>query len=261
MRMAAESGADVVVELSYTDLETGEPAASHVRAALEAGKHVVTTNKGPIALHYGELEALARERGLCIGVEGTVMSGTPALLVGAHLLRAAGIRRIRGILNGTCNYILTRMEAGSSYDEALREAQERGFAEADPSGDVEGFDAAGKAVILGNLLLEGSLTMSDVERTGISGLSSDDIRAAAAAGERWKLIGSVERVDGRVRASVGPERVPLSHPLASVGDAANAVTYSTELLGDVTLIGPGAGRLETGYAVVTDLLEIHRIRG
>ena len=260
-RMAEDSRADVVVELSYTDLETGEPATSHIRTALEAGKHVVTTNKGPVALHYAELEELAAERGLCIGVEGTVMSGTPALLVGLNLLRAAGIRRIQGILNGTCNYILTRMEDGCSYDEARTEAQERGFAEADPTGDVEGFDAAGKAVILGNLLMAGSLSLSVVERTGISGLSSDDIQAAAGAGERWKLIGTLEREEERVRAIVRPERVPLSHPLASVGGATNAITYTTEVLGDVTLVGPGAGRLETGYAVLTDLLEIHRTCG
>jgi homoserine dehydrogenase len=258
MRMAAESQADVLVELSYTDLETGEPAASHIRAALESGKHVVTTNKGPVALHYHELSALAAERGVHIGVEGTVMSGTPAVLLGLDMLRAAGIWRIQGILNGTCNYILTRMEDGGTYEEALSEAQEKGYAEAEPSGDIEGFDAAGKVVILGNLLMSEALTMADVEREGISGVTPGDIEAARAAGERWKLIGSLESGSDGVRASVKPARLPLGHPLASVGGSANAVTYSTELLGDVTLVGPGAGRTETGYAVLVDLLEIHR---
>ena len=256
--MARRSSADVVIELSYTDLETGEPAASHVRAALESGKHVVTTNKGPVALHYAELAAVARDRGLEIGVEGTVMSGTPTVLTGMNLLRAAGIRRVQGILNGTCNYILTRMEQGSTYEEALREAQDRGYAEADPTGDVEGFDAAGKVVILANLLMGVPIGMADVDRTGISGLTPDDISEAAAAGEKWKLIGAVEKVDGGVRATVCPERVPGTHPLAAVGGPVNAVTYSTDLLGDVTLVGPGAGRTETGYAVLVDLLEIHR---
>lgn len=258
IEMARRSDADAVVELSYTDLETGEPATGHIRAALEAGKHVVTTNKGPVALHYAELSEMARERGLEIGVEGTVMSGTPTVLNGMNLLRAAGIKRVQGILNGTCNYILTRMEEGSTYEDALQEAQDNGYAEADPTGDVEGFDAAGKVVILANLLMNVPMGMDDVDRTGISGLTPADISAAQDAGERWKLIGTLEPADDGVTASVRPERVPLSHPLASVGGATNAVTYSTELLGDVTLIGPGAGRLETGYSVLVDLLEIHR---
>ncbi|MDT8436175.1 MAG: homoserine dehydrogenase [Gemmatimonadota bacterium] len=256
--LAARGEADVLVELSWTDLETGEPATSHVRAALEAGKHVVTTNKGPVALHWAELSALAAERGLEIGVEGTVMSGTPAVGLGLHLLRGADVRAVRGILNGTCNYILTRMEAGLAYADALAEAQEKGYAEADPAGDVEGFDAAGKVVILANVLMGVPLRMADVDRTGISGLSPADIEAAAGAGERWKLIGSLARTAGGVEAKVAPERVPLAHPLAGVGGAVNAVTFETGLLGDVTLVGPGAGRLETGYSVLVDLLEIHR---
>jgi homoserine dehydrogenase len=256
--MARRSEADVVVELSYTDLETGEPATGHIKAALEAGKHVVTTNKGPVALHYAELAEMALEHGLEIGVEGTVMSGTPAVLNGMNLLRGAGIRRVQGILNGTCNYILTRMEEGSAYEDALQEAQANGYAEADPTGDVEGFDAAGKVVILANLLMEVPIGMDDVDRTGISGLTPADIAAAQDAGERWKLIGTLEPAEGGVMASVRPERLSLSHPLSSVGGATNAVTYTTELLGDVTLVGPGAGRLETGYSVLVDLLEIQR---
>jgi homoserine dehydrogenase len=260
VEMARRSAADAVVELSYTDLETGEPATGHIRAALEAGKHVVTTNKGPVALHYAELSEMARERGLDFGVEGTVMSGTPTVLNGMNLLRAAGIKRVQGILNGTCNYILTRMEEGSTYEDALQEAQDNGYAEADPTGDVEGFDAAGKVVILANLLMGVPIGMPDVDRTGISALTPADIAEASDAGERWKLIGTLEPTDAGVSASVKPERVALDHPLASVGGAVNAVTYTTELLGDVTLVGPGAGRLETGYAVLVDLLEIHRTR-
>jgi len=258
IRLAEQGAADVLVELSFTDLETGEPATTHVRRALESGKHVVTTNKGPIALHWPELSALATERGLQIGAEGTVMSGTPTVNLGLNLLRAADVRAVRGILNGTCNYILTRMEAGSSYQDALNEAQAKGYAEADPSGDVEGFDAAGKVVILGNLLMGEPLTMADVDRTGISGLTLDDIATAAEAGERWKLIGSLERGPDGVKAMVAPQRMPLSHPLSSVGGAMNAVTFETGILGEVTLVGPGAGRLETGYSVLVDLLEIHR---
>jgi len=251
-----QSNADTIVETSYTDLKTGQPAISHVEAALQAGKHVVTTNKGPVALRYQALAELARQHGVTLGVEGTVMSGTPAVHLGLGYLKAAGVCCVQGILNGTTNYILTKMSSGAPYSSALEEAQELGYAEADPTGDVEGFDAAGKVVILANLLMGASLTMDDVDRQGITVLSLDDISAAAQAGERWKLIGKVEVLDGAVKASVKPTRLPLSHPLAGVSGATNAITYTTDLLGDVTLIGPGAGRLETGYAVLADLLAI-----
>jgi homoserine dehydrogenase len=258
LRTISESNAAVVVEISYTDLKTGEPALGHIRQALNAGKHVITTNKGPIALQYPELATLAEANGVQIGVEGTVMSGTPALRLGMELLAGAGISRIQGILNGTTNYILTQMEAETSYEDALADAQERGYAEADPTGDVEGYDAAGKVVILANLLMDTPLTMADVVRKGISGLTLDDIHEARNAGERWKLIGTVERTADGVEADVRPLRLPASHPLANVGGATNAITYTTNLLGDVTLVGPGAGRVETGYALLGDLLAIHR---
>jgi homoserine dehydrogenase len=258
LRTIAESNADVIVEISYTDLETGEPALSHIQRALEVGKHVVTTNKGPIALHYPAISTQARARGVEIGAEGTVMSGTPALRLGQELLAGAGIRRIQGILNGTTNYILTQMESGVAYSQALEEAQERGYAEADPTGDVEGYDAAGKVVILANVLMDLPLTMDDVEREGITGLTLEDIDAARQANEHWKLIGRVERRESGFTAVVAPMRLPLSHPLAGVSGATNAITYTTDLLGDVTLVGPGAGRVETGYALLADLLAIHR---
>lgn len=258
LQTIANSGADVVIELSYTDLKTGEPALTHLRAALNAGKHVVTTNKGPIALHYAELKKLADAKGVEIGAEGTVMSGTPSMRLGLELLAAAGVSRVQGIINGTTNYILTQMESGMTYADALSEAQAKGYAEADPTGDVEGFDAAGKAVILANLLMGAELAMSDVDRTGITGLTPQDIESARASNERWKLIGKVEKSGGKVSASVKPTRLPVTHPLASVGGATNALTFTTDLLGDVTLIGPGAGRLETGYAVLGDLFAIHR---
>lgn len=250
--------ADVIVETSYTDLATGEPATTYVQTALERGRHVVTANKGPIALYYPRLAAIAHSRGVVLGVEGTVMSGTPALGLARDWLAAAGITRIEGILNGTTNYMLTHMAEGLSYEAALAEAQERGYAEADPTGDVEGYDAAGKVVILTNLLTDATLTMEDVDRQGISDLSAADIAAAKAAGECWKLIGTIEREGTSVRASVRPTRLPLNHPLAGVSGATNAITYTTELLGRVTLIGPGAGRLETGYALLADLLMLHQ---
>ena len=258
LALIRESGADAIVELSYTNLQTGEPAATHIAEALRRGKHVVTTNKGPVALHYARLAALAEQHGVQLGVEGTVMSGTPALRLGRELLAPAGILSLQGILNGTTNFILTRMETGAAYPQALAEAQALGYAEADPTGDVEGFDAAGKVVILARLLMGAEIGMADVDRQGITHLTPADIASARAAGERWKLIGSLETVPGGVKASVRPMRLPFSHPLAGVSGATNAILFHTRLLGDITLIGPGAGRMETGYAIIEDLLAIYK---
>lgn len=257
--MIEKSNADTLVEASFTNLDTGEPALSYIQQAINQGMHVVTTNKGPIALHFPELHKLAKANNVQIGLEGTVMSGTPALSVGRNLLSAAGITHIQGILNGTTNYILTQMEKGASYNEALSEAKALGFAEADPTGDVEGHDAAGKVVILSNLILESELTMGDVDCQGITGLTQADIEQAKSEGKRWKLIGMVELTDGQIVASVRPMKISLTHPLASVSGATNAITFSTATLGDVTLIGPGAGRKETGYALINDLIAIHGI--
>jgi homoserine dehydrogenase len=251
---------DVIVELSPTDLQTGEPAISHIRAALESGKHAITTNKGPVALQYRVLSALAADHGVELGVEGTVMSGTPALRLGTELLAGAGVEKILGIINGTTNYILTLMQDGKPYGEALAEAQAKGYAEADPAGDVEGHDAAGKLVILANALMGAPIGMGDVEREGITRLTKDDISEAEAADEVWKLLASLEKTADGLQARVRPTRIPRAHPLASVRGASNAIMFSTRLLGDVTLIGPGAGRLETGYAILCDLLAIDRHR-
>ncbi len=256
--LIANSNADMLIEASYTNLETAEPAVSYIREALKNGKHVVTSNKGPIALYYHELTQLAQEKNCRLGVEGTVMSGTPAIFLGREVLKSARIRKIEGILNGTTNFILTQMEEGASYQDALAEAQRLGYAEADPTGDVEGFDAAGKVVILSQLLFAKPIKMKDVERTGISKLSLDDIKDAKQAGERWKLIGSLEIIDDQLLVRVTPMRLPVSHPLANVSGATNAIAYDTEILGKVTLIGPGAGRQETGFALLSDMLSIHR---
>ncbi|MFT4670783.1 MAG: homoserine dehydrogenase [Pseudohongiellaceae bacterium] len=252
------SGADVLVELAYTDLSTGEPSLSHVKQALKQGMHVSMTNKGPVALHFPALRKMAARNGVQIGIEGTVMSGTPALNLGSEMLLAAGITRIQGILNGTTNYILGEMEAGAQYAVALSKAQELGYAEADPTGDVDGHDAAAKVVILGNLLMDLSITLSDVNCTGISHLTPADIDKAKSEDCCWKLIGTVEKSANSFIASVKLKKIKNGHPLSAISGATNAITYSTKLLGDVTLVGPGAGRMETGYAVIQDILAFHK---
>ncbi|MGC8879720.1 MAG: homoserine dehydrogenase [Anaerolineae bacterium] len=253
-----DTGADVIVEATWTNLETGEPAITHIRTAFQAGKHVVTSNKGPVALAYKELKALADANGLLWGIEGTVMSGTPALRLGTTALAGCTIRAIQGILNGTTNFILTRMEGGASYAEALAEAQRLGYAEANPTADVEGYDALGKLLILAAVVFDHPITAQQVSRQGITHLTPRDIQHAQVQGKRWKLIAELQRTDDGVHARVAPQMVDLSHPLAGVSGATNAITYVTDLLGEVTLVGPGAGRRETGFALLSDLLEIHR---
>lgn len=258
LTMITTRAADVLVELTPTDLSTAEPATSHIRQALARGMHVITANKGPAALHLKELRALAASKGLFLGIEGTVMAGTPSLRLGWGALQGCDVTMVRGIVNGTTNFILTQMEQGLDYADALAEAQRLGYAEADPTGDVEGHDAAGKAAILANVLMNAGLRPRDVTTNGITKISAADVKAAQAAGERWKLIAEIKRTASGVSASVQPMRLPITHPLAGVAGATNALTYTTDLLGDVTIIGAGAGGVATGFAVVGDLLAMHR---
>jgi len=256
VNMIHNAETDAIVELSYTNLKTGEPAVLHIREAILSGKHVVTSNKGPVALHYRTLHTLARENNVQFGIEGTVMSGTPTLRLGTEILRSSGVNAIQGIFNGTTNFILSEMENGSTYAEALLLAQEFGYAEADPSGDVEGFDTAGKVAILSQLIFGETINPSEIEREGITDITPDDILASKKMNSRWKLIGSVKKVDNKILASVKPVMIPYSNALANVMGAMNAIEYETELLGPVFLIGPGAGRIETGYAILQDLISI-----
>lgn len=254
------SNADIIIEVTWTDLQTGEPALTYVKTALSLGKHVVMTNKGPVALEAMELFQLAKKHNVQLKFEGTVLSGTPAINLGLYNLAGAKIKQIQGILNGTTNYILTEMEKGLSYEKALQQAQELGYAETDPTGDVEGWDALGKIVILTNVVLGHPLTKADVNRKGITNITSEDIQKAKNEGKRWKLIAStLIQSDGTIQASVRPEKLPMSHPLANISGVTNALLFQTEYAGDITIIGPGAGRLVTGFALLTDLLEINRI--
>ena len=259
LEMIESAAADTLVELTFTDLESGEPATTHVRRAIEAGLDVSTTNKGPIALNYGELRELADGKGVTLAFEGTVMSGSPAVEL-ARTIRDAGCHGALGILNGTTNYIITRMESGIGYDAALEEAQERGYAEADPTGDVEGHDAAGKLTILAQVLADVAIPIGEIERVPLSTVGLEDITEAGESGERWRYVGSLEERDGEWRASVAPKRLPDTHPLAAITGATNAITFRTDLLGDVTVSGPGAGRTETAFAVISDLRRIERAR-
>ncbi len=260
LKTIKDTNANLILELAWTDLKTGEPAITHVKTALQNKKHIVMTNKGPIALAVKELLALAKENGVEMRYEGTVLSGTPALNLGLHNLAGAGITKAKGIVNGTTNYILSEMEKGLSYEDALKQAQKLGYAEADPTADVEGYDALGKIVILANTVMGANLSKDEPPCEGITKITAQDIAKAKEEGYRWKLIAGAElKEDGSVDAYVRPEKVPLDHPLANIMGPTNALTYTTKYLGDITIIGPGAGQLPTGFAVLSDILDINRI--
>lgn len=252
--MIANAETDVILELTIVNLETGEPATSYITQALTAGKHVITSNKGPIALKYRSLNALAQKHNVGLGIEATVMSGTPAIHVGKDILKIAGITAVRGIFNGTCNFILSEMNKGMPFDEALAQAQKFGYAEADPTNDVDGFDTAAKVSILSEVLFGERFTPAEVPTRGIRELTVQDIKEAAAQGMVWKLLGTITTTKDRPVVSVKPVMLPMNDPLADVSGATNAIQYETELLGQVTLIGAGAGRLETAQALLQDLI-------
>lgn len=253
------SGADIIAEATFTNPVDGEPATSFCRWALENGKHVVTTNKGPVALHAAELNALARRNNVAFEYEGSVMSGTPVIRLARQSLAGSSIVGFEGILNGTSNFVLTSMEGGLGFAEAVSKAQQLGYAEADPTADIEGHDVRLKVVILANELLDAKLNVSDVSCKGIGALDLDSIESARKNGARWKLIGAATRnADGSVSASVEPRLLSDDHPLAGICGATNAVSFNTGLLGAVTVSGPGAGRTETAFALLSDIISIHQ---
>jgi len=258
LTMINSADADVMCEITYTDIKTGQPATDHIRAALARGMSVTTTNKGPTALASQELAELAAANDARFLFEGTVMAGTPLLNLIRETLAGSEITEMQGILNGTTNFILTRMEGGMDYTAALAEAQDLGYAEAVPDADVLGLDALAKVTILANNVFGASLRPADSPCEGITKITPAQIEAAAAEGKKYKLIGRVWRDGAAVRASVGPQLVDNSHPLAGVGGATNAMTITTDTLGDVTIVGPGAGRRETGFALLIDLIHLGR---
>jgi homoserine dehydrogenase len=256
LKMIEEAEADAMIEVTYTDIKTAQPATDHIRAAFDRGWHVTTTNKGPLALFSNELLKLADDTKVKFLYEGTVMAGTPLLNLIRETLAGSSISEMKGILNGTTNYILTQMEAGMDYAAALAQAQELGYAEAVPDADVLGWDALAKVTILANVIFGASLAPDDSPCTGITEIRPEQIAAAAADGKRYKLIGRVWREGSTVQASVAPQLIDIEHPLAGVGGATNAMTITTDTLRDVTIVGPGAGRRETGFSLLNDLIAI-----
>lgn len=257
LAMIQNCNATIILELGHTNLSTGEPAVSYCRAALTSGKHVVCANKGPATLAYRDLRSLAQASGKHFLNEATVLSGTPILSLARSALAGIRITGLRGILNGTTNFILSEMEAGKSYSESIAEAAAHGYLEADQALDLEGFDARAKLSILARTMMDLEIELEDIHCQGISGLDHETVQAAAQQGFRWKLVASLEQHDQESVARVQLEKLSLRDPLAQVGGTTNALTLSTDLLGDITITGPGAGEIETAYAVLSDLLTIH----
>ena len=250
---------DILVEASPTNANGGEPATSLIRSTLRSGRHVVTSNKGPIASAYHELKAIADEQKVGLGYEATVAGAVPVINGIRHGLAGNTIRSLYGILNGTCNYILTRMrDEGLTYQQALQEARDLGYAEADPTYDVKGIDAAIKLVILANTLLGMNVTLSDVDISGIDLVTVEALNLAEDEGSTVRLIGEI--IPERNIIRVSPRVLALDHPLV-VDGTLNAIQVCTDMAGHVTFIGRGAGAQPTASAILADLISIRDYYG
>jgi homoserine dehydrogenase len=254
----AATEADVLVEVTASPAAAGEPGITHMRDALRRGIPVVTSNKWPVALHGAELAELAREKGVPFRAESCVMSGTPVLSTLVDGLAGATPISLRGILNATANFILTRMEQGASYEAALTEAKDLGLAERDPTADVDGYDAMAKAMILAALVFETQLRPEDVVRRGISSVDRAQVEAAASEGTRIKELVTLELVERGLTARVKPAHLADEDPLARVSGVVNAVVCRAEPVGEVMVTGPGAGPELAGQGVFSDLIAVAR---
>lgn len=249
---------DVLVELTTTNLKDAEPAYTHMRSALERGKHLATSNKGPLALRFQELDSLAKKNNAIFRFEAAVGGAIPLFSTVRDGLAGNKITAVRGILNGTTNYILWRMfEEKLPYSAVLEEAQQMGIAERDASYDVDGIDAAAKLAILGNAVFGKGVSFGGVKRTGISRITAEILDLAATQNYRVKLICSASPSG----MEVAPKFVPVSDPLASINGTMNAITLETEMAGPITLVGKGAGESETASAVLADLMDISKKAG
>ncbi|MDQ1254129.1 MAG: homoserine dehydrogenase [Euryarchaeota archaeon] len=244
---------DLVIETTPTNIVTGGAGLQNMFTAFETGKDVITSNKGPLTLKYRELMEAAKASGSEFRFEATVGGSMPIINLANEVLAGNHIISIKGILNGTCNYILTRMlEERASYTDILAESMELGIAETDPTYDVEGIDTACKLVILANAIFGRNVTYKDVEVTGITKITTEALEMAYERGHVIKLIGEV----GREKIQVAPRLVPIKHPLA-VGGTLNIASVYTELAGEITVTGKGAGPIETSSAILSDLIAIY----
>jgi len=254
------SQADVMFENSPVNHTTGQPAIDHVRAALEAGMHAFTANKGTVVHGYRELTALAKSKGRKFYFESTVLGGSPVFSVFREAMPAAELISFRGVLNSTTNIVLTRMERGETYDQAVKYCQSIGVAETDPSADVDGWDAAIKVAALVTVLMDIPCLLQQVDRQGIREITPEKIAQAKVDRKRYKLVCSAERNGNKVKARVAPELVPVSDPLYGMEDSTTGVAFRTDVLGDYSIIesereGMVAGPEPTAYGLFADFVK------
>ena len=260
--LISKSDADLMVELSTLNIESGQPACDHIRTAMEHRMDVVTANKGPVAVAYNELRNLARSRGVHFRFEGTVMDGTPIFSLVEKTLPGCEILGLTGILNSTSNFVLSQMADGRTMEEAIADAQKKGFAEADPSLDIDGWDAAAKITALANVLMDAQSNPGAVERSGVRDVRIEDVRKAATAGKKIKMIASARPVADGVKLTVAKEQIGSNHPFWSVDGTSSALTIRTDLMGDLTIIESNPTVTQTAYAVLSDiLLIVEAVRG
>ncbi len=249
-----ELEADLMVEVTPTNVKTGEPGLTHMLEAMKKGKHVVTSNKGPLALEYARLVSSAKKNGVSLKFEAAAGGAMPLINLANEVLSGDEIQSIKGILNGTTNYILTRMtKEGTGFDSTLREAQELGIAETDPTHDITGSDTASKLVILSNAIMGTDVSYKDVDIQGITRITPEAVHLAKEEGYVIKLIGEI----GPDVLEVAPKLVPENHPL-NVDGTLNVATFKTDLAGEITVVGIGAGSLETNSAILSDIIHIYK---
>ena len=259
IEVITHSSADFMFENSPVNYETGQPAIDHVRAALNAEMHVSTANKGTVVHGYQELTALAKAKGKRFLFESTVLGGTPLFSTFREAMPAADLISFKGIINATTNIILSRMEAGETFDEAVKYCQGIGIAETDPSGDVDGWDASIKVAALATVLMKTPLKPQQVDRTGIRGITPEMVKQAKTEGKRWKLVASAERDGDSVRARVAPELVEPSSPLYGMMGSSTGLTFRTDVLPDYSVSvserpGMKGGPEETAYGLFADFI-------
>jgi homoserine dehydrogenase len=253
-----DCGAQVLFESTPVNYETGQPAVDYIRAALQAGMHVASANKGPVVHAYQELTAFAAARGRKFYFESAVMDGAPIFGLYRETLPAAQITAFRGVLNSTTNLILSRMETGESLEDAVHYAQSFGIAETDPSGDIDGWDAAVKVSALATVWMDTPTKPQQIERTGIRGITPEDIAAAKAQGKRWKLVCEARKRGDKLYTRVSPQMVSADSPLYGVEGTSSIVQIESDVLGKLSLLEEDPGPHTTAYGLLADFLNAVR---
>ena len=248
---------DVLVDTTFSSLETGEPARTYMEKALLRGKSVVTCNKSPVALWYHQLSSLAREKGCFFLFEGTVMCGTPLFSLVRHGLPASQVLSFEGVLNGTCNYILELMRQGSTLDDALLDAQRRGYAEPDPSIDIDGWDSAYKAMIVAQAIMGAPrFTREMVSVKGIRDVTPEMLSKTRTRGGVVRLLSKIDKQGGACHIEVAPTPLPANHPLVTLYGVTNGALFCTDTMGEICIEGAGAGSRPAAFALLRDVLAV-----